>query len=78
MYVDSRILVVLPIGECTTDGMDEYKAARTDYFVEIERLKQERSSEVTPTGKKIKTTKPHVDAGPPLTNAQKVKKARQP
>ena len=51
MYVDSRILVVLPIGECTTDGMDEYKAARKDYFVEIERSKQERSSEVTPTGK---------------------------
>ena len=44
--------------------MDEYKAARKDYFVEIERLKQERSSEVTPTGKKLKTTKPHVDAGP--------------
>ena len=64
MYVDSRILVVLPIGECTTDGMDEYKAARKEYFVEIERLKQERSSEVTPTGKKLKTTKPHVDAGP--------------
>ena len=38
MYVDSRILVVLPIGECTTDGMDEYMAARKDYFVEIERL----------------------------------------